>query len=145
MIVGGRSVLALACAAVLALGACNAGTPSQPEAEAATCAAIQVWSDEMRTLTSMDATNATLDEVKAQRSVVQSAWAEVRDAYADVEGADTAALEEGAALLEQALRNIPSGVPVQDVIANLKIASVPLQVAYREVADGLGCAIATPY
>jgi hypothetical protein len=147
MIVGGRSVLALAlaCAAVLALAACNAGTPSQAEAEAATCDALQVWSDEMRTLTSMDATNATLDEVKAQRSTVQSAWAEVKDAYADVDGADTAALQEAAALFERALQNIPSGVPVADVIANLKIAAVPLQAAYREVADGLGCVIATPY
>ena len=145
MIVGGRSVLLLACAAVLALGACNAGTPSQAEAEAATCDALQVWSDEMRTLTAMDASNATVDEVKAQRSQVQGAWAEVKDAYADVEGADTAALEDAAALLEQALRNIPSGVPVADIVANLKIAAVPLQAAYREVADGLGCAIATPF
>ena len=145
MFVGGRSVLVLACAAVLALGACNAGTPSQPEAEAATCEALQVWSDEMRTLTAMDASNATLDEVKAQRSQVQRAWAEVTEAYADVEGADTEALAEAADLLERALRNIPSGVPVSDVIANLKIAAVPLQAAYREVADGLGCSIANPF
>ena len=145
MFVGGRFGLVLAFAAVLVLTACNAGTPSQPEAEAATCGALQTFSDEMRTLTSMDATNATVDEVKAQRSKVQSAWAKVKDAYADVEGADTAALSEAAALLERALQNIPSGVPVTDVIANLKIAAVPLQAAYREVADGLGCQIATPF
>lgn len=145
MFVGGRSVLALACAAVLALAACGVGTPSQAEAEAATCDALQTFSDEMRTLTSMDATNATVDEVKAQRSKVQSAWAEVKDTYADVPGADVAALEDAAALLDRALRNIPSGVPVTDVIANLKIAAVPLQAAYREAADGLGCTIAAPF
>ena len=31
------------------------------------------------------------------------------------------------------------------MIANLKIAAVPLQAAYREVADGLGCTIAAPF
>jgi hypothetical protein len=145
MIAGRRSLLALACAAVLAFGSCGAGTPSQVEAEAATCEALQAWSDAMQTLVLMDGGNASVDEVKAQRSVVQSAWAEVKDAYADVEGADTAALQEAAALFERALRNIPPGVPVTDIIANLRIAAVPLQAAYGEVANGLGCEIANPF
>ena len=36
-------------------------------------------------------------------------------------------------------------MPIADAIAGVKTAAEPLKTAYKEMADGLGCNIATPY
>jgi hypothetical protein len=143
-----RSLAAIAALSLaVVVGACSgAATPSpQPDAEAATCTALQAWSDEMRALTALDPTTATADDVAAQRDAVTAAWADVQASLADVSAADKAAVEAGWADLEAALKDIPSDVPVADAINGVKEAAAPLKAAYKEMADGMGCAIVTPY
>jgi hypothetical protein len=36
-------------------------------------------------------------------------------------------------------------VPIADAISGVKTAAEPLKAAYKEMADGMGCAIVTPY
>jgi hypothetical protein len=131
----------------IVVGACSGGaTPSpQPDAEAATCAALQTWSDEMRALTALDPATATADDVAAQRDAVTTAWDAVQASLTDVNAADKAAVEAGWAGLEAALKDIPSDVPIADAISGVKAAAEPLKAAYTEMADGMGCAIVTPY
>ena len=62
-----------------------------------------------------------------------------------ISSADAAAVEAGWASLEAALKDIPTDVPIAQAITGVKAAAVPLKAAYREMADGMGCAIATPY
>ena len=132
---------------VVALSACSGGaTPTpQADAEAAVCTALQVWSDEMREFVALDASTATADDVAAQRDVVTAAWDDVKSSMTDVESADAAAVEAGWATLEEALKDIPTDVPVADAIAGVKAAAEPLKATYKEMADGMGCKIATPY
>jgi hypothetical protein len=131
----------------IVVGACSGGsTPSpQPAAEAATCAALQAWSDEMRAFTALDPATASADDVAAQRDAVATAWDEVQASLTDVKASDKAAVEAGWAALQAALNNIPSDVPIADAINGVKAAAVPLKAAYKEMADGMGCTIATPY
>jgi ABC-type transport system substrate-binding protein len=132
---------------VVVVGACSGGaTPSpQPAAEAATCSALQAWSNEMKAFTSLDPATATADDVAAHRDAVATAWDAVQASLADVKASDKAAVEAGWAALEAALKNISKDVPVAEAINGVKAAAVPLKSAYKEMADGMGCAIATPY
>jgi hypothetical protein len=129
------------------VGACSGGaTPSpQPDAEAATCSALQAWSDEMRAFAALDPKTVTADDVAAQRDAVTTAWDAVQSSLTDVKASDKAAVEAAWAGLQVALKNIPSDVPIADAINGVKAAAVPLKAAYKEMADGMGCAIVTPY
>jgi hypothetical protein len=140
-------VLIGALSLAVVVGACSGGaTPSpQPAAEAATCSALQAWSDEMRAFAALDPTTATADDVAAQRDAVTTAWDAVQSSLTDVKASDKAAVEAAWAGLQAALKNIPSDVPIADAINGVKAAAVPLKAAYKEMADGMGCTIATPY
>ena len=131
----------------IVVGACSGGaTPSpQPDAEAATCTALQAWSDEMRAFAALDPATASADDVAAQRDAVTTAWDAVQASLTDVKASDKAAVEAGWAGLQAALKDIPSDVPIADAINGVKAAAVPLKAAYKEMADGMGCAIVTPY
>jgi hypothetical protein len=129
---------------VAACGAAATPTP-QGDAEAAVCSSLQTWSDEMREFVALDASSASAEDVQAQRDVVTQAWADVKTALGGVESADEAAVEAGWATLEAALKDIPTDVPIADAIAGVQAAAEPLKSAYREMADGLGCAVVTPY
>ena len=129
------------------VGACSGGaTPSpQPAAEAATCSALQAWSDEMRAFVALDPTTASADDVAAQRDAISTAWDAVQASLTDVKASNKAAVEAGWAGLQAALQNITSDVPIADAIDGVKAAAVPLKAAYKEMADGMSCAIVTPY
>jgi len=132
--------------ALVVAGCGAAATPTpQGDAEAAVCSAVQTWSDEMRALVGLDVSSASVEDVEAQRDVVTQAWADVKTALGGIEVADEAAVEAGWASLEAALKDIPTDVPIADAIAGVKAAAEPLKSAYKEMADGLGCKIATPY
>jgi hypothetical protein len=135
----------LSIAAVLA--ACGGGaTPvPQEDAEAATCAAIQTFSDELRSLYSLDTTTASIEDYKAQRLVVEQAWDDVQASLPGLEAADDAAVEAGRAAVEEAIDNFPTDAPVADAVEGVRAAADPMRDAYLEMADGLGCAIATPF
>lgn len=134
-------------AAAMAVAACSgAATPTpQGDAEKAVCTALQTWSDEMRAFAALDASTASIEDVQAQRDAVADAWADVKTALGGVEAADEAAVTAAAAGLEAALDDFSTDVPVADAIDEIKTAAEPLKAAYGEMADGMGCAIATPY
>ena len=143
-----RSLAAIAALSLaIVVGACSGGsTPSpQPAAEAATCTALQAWSDEMRAFVALDPATASVDDIKAQRDVVTNAWDAVQASMTDVKASDKAAVEAGWATLEAALKSVSSDVPIADAINGVKAAAVPLKAAYKEMADGMSCVIATPY
>jgi len=143
-----RSLAAIAALSLAVIvGACSGGaTPSsQPDAEAATCSALQAWSDEMRAFAALDPATASADDVAAQRDAVTTAWDDVQASLTDVKASDKAAVEAAWAGLQVALKNIPSDVPIADAINGVKAAAVPIKAAYKEMADGMGCKIATPY
>jgi hypothetical protein len=129
------------------VGACSGGaTPSpQPAAEAATCSALQAWSDEMRAFVALDPKTASAEDVAAQRDAITTAWDAVQASLTDVKASNKAAVEAGWAGLQAALKSISSDVPIADAIDGVKAAAVPLKAAYKEMADGMNCAIATPY
>jgi len=131
----------------LVAGACSGGATAspQPDAEAATCTALQAWSNEMRAFVALDPATASADDVAAQRDAVATAWDAVQASLTDVKASDKAAVEAGWAGLQAALENIPSDVPIADAINGVKAAAVPLKAAYKEMANGMGCTIATPY
>ncbi len=143
-----RSILAIGALSVaIAVAACGGGaTPSpQVDAEAATCAAIQAWTDEMRQFEALDASTASIEDVKAQAAAVETAWGAVKTSLQNVEAADEAAVTAAAASLETALKDFSTDVPVADAIGQVKTAAEPLKAAYGTMADGLGCTLVTPY
>ena len=143
-----RSILVMGALSVaLAVAACGGGATASPQADAeqAACAAIQTWSDAMRQFAALDASSASIEDVQAQADVVEEAWADVKTSMDNVEAADEAAFLAAGAELEAALTDFSTDVPVADAIDEIKTAADPLKAAYGEVADGLGCAIATPY
>ena len=142
-----RLVLAaIAVATALVVAACDIGaTPTpQSDAEAAVCDALQVWSDEMNALEDLS-TSDSIEEFQAQADVVAAAWDDVKVALEGVESADRAAVEAGGEALAAALGDFSTDVPVTEAWAELQAAAEPLKAAYKEMADGMSCAIATPY
>ena len=130
----------------LVLAACGgAATPiPQSDAEAATCTAIQVLNDEVRELSGLDASSASIEDYKAQRLVVTQAWDDVQASLTGVEAANSAAVEAGREAVEAALTDIPTDVPIADALAAAKAATDQLRSAFREMADGLGCTLVMP-
>lgn len=131
----------------VALGACSSGATPTPQtaAEQATCTALQTWSDEMRTLTSMDPATASAADVTAQRDKVKQAWTAVETSLKDVSAADKAAVEAGWTALATALDAFDSTKPIADEMTAIKAAAAPLQSAYKEMGNGMSCVFVTPY
>ena len=99
----------------------------------------------MRAFAALDPKTVTADDIAAQRDSVTTAWDAVQSSLTDVKASDKAAVEAAWAGLQAALKNIPSDVPIADAINGVKAAAVPLKAAYTEMANGMGCAIVTPY
>ena len=62
-----------------------------------------------------------------------------------VEAADAAAVEAGKTAVETAIDSFPTDAPIADAVEGVRTAADPMRDAYLEMADGLGCAIATPF
>jgi hypothetical protein len=140
------AILAVAALALVIAACGGAATPiPQSEAEAATCAALQAFNDEVRELAGLDPSTASIEDWKAQRLVVSQAWDDVQASLPGLEAANSAAVEAGQEAVEAALTDIPTDVPISDAIAAAKAATDQLRSAFQEMADGLGCAIVTPY
>lgn len=131
----------------LVVGACGAAaTPTpQADAEGAACAAIQTFSDELRSLYSLDPTTASTEDYQAQRQVVADSWDAVKTSLEGVTASDEAAVEAGKTAVEEAVKAFPTDVPVSEGVETVKTASDGIRQAYLEMANGLGCAIATPF
>lgn len=145
----GRRITTIAVTLSLAalLAACGAAaTPTpQEDAEAASCAAIQTFSDELRALYSLDPATGSIEDYQAQRTVVVDSWDAVKQSLGGVEAADAAAVEAGKAAVETAISGFPTDAPVAEAVEGVRTAADPMRAAYLEMADGLGCAIATPF
>lgn len=131
--------------AASAAGSDAAASGPQAEAEAQACAAIQAWSDEMRALGAMDASTASVDDVRVQVDEIRVAWTAVLTSLQAVEVTDEQAVMTAGEQLETGIDNFQTDVPVADAIANVQTAAQPLKASYQEMADGLGCTIADPY
>src|SRR5262245_4899469 len=121
------------------------GSSEQGAAEAATCDALQAWSDEMQTLAAMDPSTASVDDVQAQVDRIKEAWQTVKTNLEVVQAADKEAVQAGGAELETALDNLSTDVPVADMVSEVQTAAEPLRGAYQEMANGMGCTLANPY
>ncbi len=132
---------------VATLAACSAAATPTPQsaAEQATCQALQTWSDDMRTLASMDPTTVGATQLAAQVQKVQDAWSAVEASLKDVSAADKAAVEAGWTTLKAALGAFDASKPVADQVAAIKTAAEPLKTAYKEMGNGFGCVFVTPY
>lgn len=141
------TAIVVAGAFALVVAACSGGaTPTpQEDAEAATCTAIQTFSDELRALYSLDPASASVEDYQAQRTVVVDSWDAVKASLEDVEAADAAAVEAGKTAVEEAIKGFPTDAPVADAVEGVRTAADPMRDAYLEMADGLGCTIATPF
>jgi hypothetical protein len=135
----------LSIAAVLAACGAAATPVPQEDAEAASCAAIQTFSDELRALYSLDPASASIEDYQAQRDVVTDSWDAVKESLEGVEAADAAAVEAGKAAVETAIDSFPTDAPIDQAVEGVRTAADPMRDAYLEMADGLGCAIATPF
>lgn len=142
-----RALIAATAMIALVVAACGAtATPvPQEDAEAATCAAIQTFSDELRELYSLDTATASIEDYQAQRTVVVDSWAAVTTSLEGVEAADDAAVTAGKAAVTAAIDSFPTDAPVAEAVEGVRTAADPMRAAYLEMADGLGCAIATPF
>lgn len=144
-----HKLTALVAAGMLAIvaAACGGAATAVPQgdAEAATCTAIQTFSDELRKLYSLDPAAASIEDYQAQRTVVVDSWDAVKASLEDVEAADAAAVEAGKTAVEEAIKAFPTDAPVADAVEGVRTAADPMRDAYLEMADGLGCAIATPF
>lgn len=139
------TVAMLSIAAVLAACGAAATPVPQEDAEAASCAAIQTFSDELRALYSLDPASASIEDYQAQRDVVSDSWDAVKESLEGVEAADAAAVEAGKAAVETAISSFPTDAPIDEAVEGVRTAADPMRDAYLEMADGLGCAIATPF
>jgi hypothetical protein len=125
--------------------------PSEPAAsgqagaEAEACAAIQTWSDEMRALVAMDASTASVEDVRAQVDKIRAAWDGIRASLENVDATDEDAIVAAGQTLETGIDNFQTDVPMADAIGAVQTSAQPLKDAYSEMADGLGCTIENPY
>jgi hypothetical protein len=117
----------------------------QAGAEQQACAAIQTWSDEMRALVAMDASTASVDDVKAQADKIRASWEAVRASLQNVDATDEDAVVAAGQQLATGIDSFQTDVPVADAIAAVQTSALPLKNAYTEMANGLGCSIQNPY
>ncbi len=99
----------------------------------------------MRVLVAMDPTTVGATELVAQKQKVETDWANVEKAMKDVSNADKAAVEAGWTTLKAALDSFDASKGLPDQLAAIKTAAQPLQAAYKQMGNGLGCTFVTPY
>ena len=117
----------------------------QAGAEAQACDAIQAWSDEMRALVAMDASTASVDDVRAQVDKIRTAWEGVKASLQNVDATDEDAVLAAGQTLETGIDNFQTDVPMADAIAAVQASAQPLKSVYGEMSNGLGCTIQNPY
>ena len=137
-----------ALALVVALAGCGAASPTpmtQAQAEQSTCAAIQTLSDELRAFAALDPASTPVKVIGTQRAAVAAAWEQLKYSYQQIETANTAALATAGDALEATINAFDKNAPIAGEIDKIKAAAQPLKAAYQQLANGLGCQIATPY
>ena len=123
----------------------TAGASGQTAAETKACDAIQTWSDEMKALTAIDTTTASVDDVKAQVIKIKTAWGDVKTALGDVDVADEQAMADAGKELETAVDNVQTDVPVAQMVDSVQTAAEPVRNVYKEMSNGIGCTLQNPY
>ena len=99
------------------------GTSGQGSAEAAACAAIQTWSDEMRALADTDPATASVEDVRAQVDTIRTAWEDVKTSLNAVEAADEQAVVDAGQGLETAVDDVSTDIPITDMVNEVKSAA----------------------
>jgi hypothetical protein len=117
----------------------------QGAAEASACSAFQSLGDEMRALAALDPAVASKDDVSAQVEKVRVAWFDVKSSLQAVNQADDTALREAGRGLETAIDDFATDVPLTEAMGTVRAAAEPVRVAYKNMADGLGCTLTNPY
>jgi hypothetical protein len=133
-----RWATGLVLAAMSAIGACQSA-PSQPAAEAAVCASLAALGGAVDDFAALTPGTASVDDVKAAKDAIGTAWNGVRGAVSALAEADAAAVDTAWNGLSQAVDDIPSDVPIDQAISTVKPAADDVRTAYGEMRNGLGC------
>ena len=80
----------------IALALAVACTPAsdQPSAEGALCDSLAAFSDSVQAIADLDPATDSIEDLQAAGQAAEDAWAQVLTDAADVEAADTAALDQ---------------------------------------------------
>ncbi len=131
-------VLGALAALALGLAACSS-TESPTEAAEEYCAAVASLQAEVLNLSDLVSSDATVDELRAQREAV-SAAADAVDAQAvDVDDAIDASLDEAQETFEAAIEAIPGDATASEAAQAYNAAATEYNEAVVEVLRDLGC------
>ena len=125
--------------AVAACGGIGATASTQVDAEAALCTSLDTFKASVATLTGLDPATASIEDVQAARAAAGTAWDGVKAAAAAIPEADEAALETAFQGLAASVDDVPTDVPVADVVAGVKTAGAEIPAAIDEMRNGVGC------
>jgi hypothetical protein len=123
---------------ILAVAGCTTDQ-SQASAEADLCDSLAEFGDAVQALDDLDASTASVDDIRAARSTMEAAWDLVVVDAAAVSAADQEALESAWTDLADAVDAIPTDQPVEDALDTIDPAKAEVRSAYEEMANGVGC------
>ena len=123
------------------LGTRNEPSNSTTKAQAVTalCSSLSTLESSVKTLTGIDTSTATKDEVTTDASAVKSAWTQVQSAAQGVQNAGGGALESAWNSFTSAVKNIPNAGSVSAAVTSVTQAGDQLVSAAKSTAASVNC------
>jgi uncharacterized phage infection (PIP) family protein YhgE len=120
------------------LAACSSDTETQPDAEAAVCDSITQVRTAAADIAALD-TTSTVDEAQAAADGLTTAVDGLKTNAADLESADTAAIEAAANEISGALDSVSGADTLGAAAAAVQGSTGTLDTALTEISDGVQC------
>jgi hypothetical protein len=121
---------------VLSLAACS---QSVDEASSDYCSGLDTLRAEIASLESLVSSDATLDEIQAQRATVQDAYQATSDSAADLDDAVAEAAESAHDDYQEALDAIPDDAALTEAASQYADAVRGYAVSLATIAADAGC------
>jgi hypothetical protein len=123
--------------AALSLAACSS-TPTQEDAESAVCTSLDSVRAAVQQVGALNA-DSTVEEAQAAKDALDESVTGLQDATADLEAADTAAIQTGAAALSAAVDAVSGSDTLAEAATGIQQAGTGLETAVNQIGNGLGC------
>jgi hypothetical protein len=123
------------------LGTRNEPSNSTTKAQAVNtfCASLTGLGSSLKTLTSLDPSSATKDELNTDVNAVQSSWTQVQSAAQGVQNASMGSLDSAWNSFESAVKNIPNASSVSDATTSVQQAGQQLESTAKSTAASINC------
>jgi hypothetical protein len=117
----------------------SSASPTKAQATTSLCTSLTAFDGSLKTLTSLDPSTATKDELQTDVDAVQAAWTQVQNDFQAVQSAPSGELSSAWSGFESAVKDIPNAGSASDAATSVEQAAKQVQTAAESTAQQLSC------